>query len=43
MLKFYLQENRRTYESIKDTKFRQNRTRGLPVLHCPVEVMHIAF
>jgi len=30
-----------TYESITDTKFHLNRSRGLPILHCPVEVMHI--
>jgi len=28
---------------LNDTKFRKNRSRGLPVLHCPVEVMHIDF
>jgi len=24
----------------EDIKYRQNRSRGLPVLHCSVEVMH---
>jgi len=28
-------------ESINDNKFRQNSLRGLPVLHCPAEVMRI--
>ena len=33
-VKIYLQVNGRTYESINETKFRQNRLRGLPLLHC---------
>ena len=41
-LKFYLREWK-TWESINDTKFRQNRSRGLLILHCPVEVMHTGF
>jgi len=37
-------KRRQTWESIKKkTNFRQNRSRGLPVLHCLREVMHIDF
>jgi len=34
---------KRTDLGIYKKKFRQNRSRGLPVLHCPAEVMHIDF
>jgi len=44
MLKFYLREQ--TLESINDTKFRQDRSRGLAAgiaLPRAAEVMHIHF
>jgi len=40
MLKLYLRERTDLKESINETNFRQNRSRGLPVLHAS-KVMHI--